>query len=186
MSSTRVVDRLTDNGLGYLMSRGHKCSFNLAEGTIAMAVSELAARIKGEVIIAMKAKDKERLGVLRMLQAAVKQVEIDERRDLSDQDIIKILGSYAKKVKDQIKSYGEGGRAELKAAAEAELLIVGEFLPEEMGDDDLLALVREAVAEVGATGPQDMGKVMKLALTKIAGRADGGRVSALVKQTLVG
>ncbi len=151
-----------------------------------MAASELALKLKSEVIAAMKAKNKDRLGVLRMLQAAVKQVEIDERRDLSDQDIVKILTSYARKVKDQIKSYGDGGRMELKEAAEAELVIVGEFLPRELADEELVALVREAVTEVGAAGPQDMGKVMKAVLPKVAGRADGGRISALVKQTLAG
>ncbi len=151
-----------------------------------MAASELAGRLKGEVVAAMKAKDKERLGVLRMLQAAVKQVEVDERRELDDQDVVKVLGSYARKVKDQIKSYGEGGRTELKEAAEAELAIVSEFLPAELDDGELEKLVREAVAESGAAGMRDMGKVMKAVLPKVAGRADGGRVSALVKQVLAG
>ncbi len=151
-----------------------------------MAASELADRLKSEVITAMKAKDKERLGVLRMLQAAVKQVEVDERRELDDQDVLKILTSYARKVKDQIKSYGEGGRSELKAAAEVELAIVGEFLPAELSDGELEKLVREAVAESGAAGMRDMGRVMKAVLPKVAGRADGGRVSALVKQVLAG
>ena len=77
-----------------------------------MAPSELAARLKTEVVTAMKAKDKDRLGVLRMLQAAVKQVEVDERRELDDADVVKILASYARKVKDQLASYGDGGRAE--------------------------------------------------------------------------
>ena len=151
-----------------------------------MAQSEIAAKLRSEVIVAMKAKDKARLGVLRMLQAAVKQVEIDTRKDLEDADVLKVLTSYGRKVKDQIKSYGEGGRDELRAAAEAELAIVGEFLPAEMGDDELTAVVKAVVAEVGATGPQDMGKVMKAVLAKTAGQADGGRVSALVKKVLVG
>jgi uncharacterized protein YqeY len=108
-----------------------------------MAKSEVAAKLQQDVIVAMKAKDKDRLGVLRMLQAAVKQVEVDQRRDLDDTDVVKILVSYARKVKDQITSYGDAG-------------------------------------------PQDMGKVMKVVLAKTSGRADGGRVSALVKQSLVG
>jgi len=151
-----------------------------------MARSEIAAKLQSEVIVAMKAKDKARLGVLRMLQAAVKQVEVDTRKEVEDADVLKVLSSYARKVKDQIKSYGEGGRQELRSAAEAELAIVGEFLPAEMGDDELAAIVKVAVAEVGATGPQDMGKVMKVVLAKTAGQADGGRVSALVKKVLVG
>ena len=151
-----------------------------------MAQSEIAAKLKAEVITAMKAKDKPRLGMLRMLQAAVKQVEIDTRQELSDADVLKVLSSYGRKVKDQIKSYGEGGREELQAAAEAELAIVAEFLPAEMSDEELEAIVRAAVAETGAAGPQDMGKVMKVIMPKTTGRADGGRVSALVKQVLVG
>ena len=151
-----------------------------------MAQSEVAAKLKSDIVTAMKAKDKERLGVLRMMQAAVKQVEVDTRKDLEDADVIKVLTSYARKVKDQIKSYGDGGRDELRAAAEAELAIVGEFLPAEMSDAELETIVRAVVAEVGAAGPQDMGKVMQAVMPRTAGRADGGRISALVKKVLVG
>lgn len=151
-----------------------------------MAKSEISVTMQQEVIAAMKAKDKARLGVLRMLQAAVKQVEVDQRKELEDEDVLKVLTSYGRKVRDQISSYGDAGRAELKEAAEAELAIVAEFLPAELTDDELGAIVAAAVAETGATGPQDMGKVMKAVLAQTAGRADGGRVSALVKQALVG
>ena len=151
-----------------------------------MAKSEIAARLQSEVIAAMKAKDKVRLGVLRMLQSAVKQVEVDERRELTDDDVLKILGSYGRKVKDQIKSYGEGGRDDLRAAAEAELAVVGEFLPAELSDEELEQIVREAVAETGASGMKDMGNVMKAVMPRTTGRADGGRISALVKKVLAG
>jgi uncharacterized protein YqeY len=151
-----------------------------------MGKSDTAGRLQGDVIAAMKAKDKERLGVLRMLQAAVKQVEVDERRELTDADVVKILASYARKVRDQIKSYGDGGREDLKSAAEKELAIVGEYLPAELSDEELEQIVRTAVAETGASGPQDMGQVMKAVMPRTAGRADGQRVSAMVKQTLAG
>lgn len=151
-----------------------------------MAKSELASKLQSEVIAAMKAKDKSRLGVLRMMQAAVKQVEVDERRELTDADVQKILGSYARKVKDQIKSYGEGGRDDLRDAAETELVIVGEFLPEEISDQELEKIVRESIAEAGATAMSDMGKVMKAAMPRTAGKADGSRVSAMVKKLLAG
>ncbi len=151
-----------------------------------MAESTLAARIKAEVIAAMKAKDKERLGVLRMLQAALKQVEVDERKELTDADVLKILSSYARKVKDQLQGARDSGRAELVAAARAELDIVQEFLPAEMDEAALETAVREAIAESGAAGPQDMGKVMKALMPRTAGRADGGRVSAMVKKLLAG
>ena len=149
-----------------------------------MAQNELAARLKQEVVAAMKARAKDRLGVLRMLQAAVKQIEVDERRELDDADIMKVLTSYARKVKDQIASYGEGGRDELLAAAKAEMAIVAEFLPAELTYAELETIVREAVAETGAAGPGDMGKVMKAVMPRTTGRADGSRVSALVKQVL--
>jgi len=151
-----------------------------------MAQSEIAARLQTEVVAAMKAREKDRLGVLRMLQAAVKQVEVDERRDLEDADVLKILSSYARKVKDQVKSYGEGGREDLKDAAERELVIVGEFMPAEISDDELQAIVETVVADAGASGPQDMGKVMKAVMPLTAGKADGQRVSAMVKKILVG
>ncbi len=151
-----------------------------------MAQSEIAAKLKSEIVVAMKANDKARRDVLRMLQAAVKQVEIDTRQELTDADVMKVLTSYGRKVKDQIKSYGEGGRDELQASAKAELEIVNEFLPVEMGDDELEAIVRGAVDETGATGPQDMGKVMKVLMPRTAGHADGSRVSAMVKKILVG
>ena len=151
-----------------------------------MAKSEIASRIQSEVVVAMKAKNKERLGVLRMLQSALKQVEVDTRTELDDDGVIKVLASYGKKVKDQIRSYGDGGRDDLKAAAEAEMGIVEEFLPGQMSDAEIAAAVQEAIAETGAAGPQDMGKVMKALMPKTAGRADGGKVSALVKKALVG
>jgi len=164
----------------------NRLEFNVQGKADAMSDSSLAKEIQSQVITAMKAKDKARLGVLRMVQAAIKQVEVDERRELTDADVLKILTSYARKVKDQVKSYGEGGRADLLAAAEAELAIVGEFLPAEMSDADLEAVVKAAIAESGAAGPQDMGKVMKAVMPRTAGQADGSRVSAMVKTLLMG
>ena len=151
-----------------------------------MAKSETAARLQSDVVAAMKAKDKDRLKVLRMMQAALKQVEVDERRELGEDDVIKVLAAYQKKVKDQVQSYGDGGRAELLAEAEAELVIVQEYLPQQLDEDEIEALVREAVAETGAAGMADMGKVMKAVMPKTAGRADGSLVSAVVKRVLAG
>jgi uncharacterized protein YqeY len=151
-----------------------------------MAQNGIAAELKTAVVAAMKAKEKDRLAVLRMLQAAVKQVEVDERRDLTDDDVLKILASYARKVKDQMDGAEQSGRADLVARAEAELAIVQEFLPAALDDAELETIVRAAVAEVGATTPREMGAVMKAVLPRVAGRADGGRVSAMVKRLLGG
>jgi len=148
--------------------------------------SEIAARVKSDTIAAMKAKEKERLGVLRQLGAALKQVEVDKREELDDDGALKVIQSYAKKVKDTLAAAQNADRAEMAAEAEAELVIVQEYLPAEMDDDALAALVVDAVAETGAAGPQDMGNVMKAVMPKVAGRADGGRVSAMVKSKLLG
>lgn len=151
-----------------------------------MATSELAARLQADVITAMKAKDKDRLGILRQMQAAIKQVEVDTRKELTDADVQKILASYGKKVKDTLASTAGTGRDDLKAAAEAELAIVTGYLPAELGDAELEVLVRQAIAESGAASPADMGKVMKVAVPLVAGKADGSRISAMVKSLLAG
>jgi uncharacterized protein YqeY len=151
-----------------------------------MAKSETAQRLQQDTVAAMKARDRERLGILRMLQAAIKQVEVDERRELAEADVLKVLSTYARKVKDQIAAARESGRADLLEQAEGELAVVSGYLPAELSDSELEQLVREAVAASGATGPRDMGKVMKAVMPQVAGRADGGRVSALVKRLLSG
>jgi len=148
--------------------------------------SEIAARIKDDVIKAMKAKEKERLGVLRQVQAAIKQVEVDERRELDDEDVLKALQSYAKKVRDAADGAAKAGRDDLAAAAQTELEVVQQYLPRELTDAELGALVDEAIAEAGATGPADMGKVMKTIMPRVTGRAEGGRISAMVKRKLSG
>ncbi len=151
-----------------------------------MAKSALATRIQQDTIAAMKAKDKDRLTVMRMLQAAIKQVEIDTREELDDEGVVKVLRSYLKKVKDSLAGARDSGRTELVAKAEAEQAIVQSYLPAELDDDALAAIVREAVADTGASSLKDMGRVMKAAMAKTGGRADGNRVSALVKSLLAG
>ncbi|MHB8080472.1 MAG: GatB/YqeY domain-containing protein, partial [Candidatus Krumholzibacteriia bacterium] len=146
----------------------------------------LAARLQAAVIAAMKARDKARLEPLRMMQAQIKQIEVDQRVVLDDAGIVKVLGSYQRKVKEALAEARRAERPELIARGEAEVAIVAEFLPAELDDAALEAAVRAAVAATGATGPQDMGRVMKVVLPEIAGRADGGRVSAAVKRLLQG
>ena len=148
--------------------------------------SEIAARLKNDVVASMKGKDRERLQVLRMLQSAIKQVEVDERRELSDEDVMKVLQSYAKKVRDARDGARQGGREDLAEAAEAELAIVEEYLPAAMSDAELQQVVADAVAATGAQGMKDMGNVMKAVMPKVTGRAEGGRVSAEVKRQLAG
>jgi len=149
-----------------------------------MASGEIAGRLKADIVTAMKAKDKNRLQVLRMMQAAIKQVEIDERVELEEDRVVKVIQSYAKTVKDSLAGARDSGRGELVAAAETELEIVGAYLPAELEDAELERLVAAAIAETGAESPRDMGKVMKAVMPGVAGRADGSRVSAAVKKHL--
>lgn len=151
-----------------------------------MPKSDLAIRIQQDTIAAMKAKDKDRLTVMRMLQAAIKQVEIDTRADLDEAGVLRVLQTYRKKVRDALDGARAGGRDELAAQAEAELALVESYLPAELDDAALEALVREVIAETGAASMKDMGRVMKDVLAKAAGRADGNRVSPLVKSLLAG
>lgn len=148
--------------------------------------SETARRLQQDVVVAMKARDKDRLGVLRQVQAAIKQVAIDERRELDEAAILKILQGYAKKVRDSLASAEEAGRADLTAAARAELALVQSYLPAALSDDELAALVDTVIAEIGASGPKQMGQVMQAVMGRVAGRAEGGRVSAVVKSRLAG
>ena len=150
-----------------------------------MARSETAARLQADIITAMKARDKERLGVLRMMQAALKDREVNERKELDENDVVEVLTKYGRKVKDQLQGCRDAGRDEQVAVVEAELAIVGAYLPAELGDEELAVLVDEAIAEVGASGPRDMGQVMKTVMPKVGVRAEGSRVSALVKARLI-
>lgn len=151
-----------------------------------MATGPLATRLQAAVIAAMKARDQARLEPLRMMQAQIKQIEVDQRVVLDDAGIVKVLGSYQRKVKEALEGARRAERPELIARGEAEAAILAEFLPAELDDAGLEAAVRAAVAETGATGPQDLGRVMKAVLPKIAGQADGARVSAAVKRLLQG
>lgn len=148
--------------------------------------SEILDRLKQDTIAAMKAKDKERLGILRQVTAAVKQVEVDQRIELGDAAVLEVLQKYAKKVRDSLDAAQKAGRPEAAAEAETELAVVKAYLPAELSDEELAAIIDAAVAGSGASGPRDMGQVMKLVLPQVTGRADGGRVSAMVKARLVG
>ena len=148
--------------------------------------SDIAARLKADVIAAMKAKDKERLSVLRQLQAALKQVEIDARVELDDERTVDILMSYAKKVRDSLEGAEKANREDLAAGARQELAVVQVYLPAALGDDELAAIVDEVIAETGAASPKDMGTVIKAVMPRVKGQAEGARVSAMVKSKLVG
>ena len=149
-------------------------------------MSELRQRIQDQVKEAMKARDQKRLGVLRMVTAAFKQVEVDERRELDDAAVLAILDKLVKQRQDALTQYRDAGRDDLADQEQAELDILAEFLPEPLGDDEIDALIGEAITETGAESMKDMGRVMGILKPKMQGRADMGAVSARVKQRLGG
>jgi uncharacterized protein YqeY len=133
---------------------------------------------------AMRAKDTARLGTIRLLLAAMKQKEVDERIELDDGAVVAIIEKLIKQRKDSISQFQAANRDDLVAIENAELIVLQAYMPEQMSEAEVAAVVAKAVAEVGATGPQDMGKVMGLVKSQLAGKADMGVVSAQVKAAL--
>lgn len=147
-------------------------------------MSELKARLSNAMKDAMRAKDKARLGVVRMALAALKQVEVDERIELDDTRVLAILDKLVKQRQDSASQYAEAGRQDLADVELAEIEILREFLPTPLTDDEIDALIDQAIADSGATGMQDMGKLMGQLKPKLQGRADMGEVSGRVKKRL--
>jgi uncharacterized protein len=144
----------------------------------------LKDRITEDMKAAMRAKDAARLSAIRLLQAAIKQKEVDERIVADDAAVLGIVEKLIKQRKDSIEQFGKAGRADLVDKETAELNLLTGYLPQQMSDEELASAVDAAIAESGAAGPQGMGKVMAVLKPRIAGRADMGKVSALVKQRL--
>ncbi|RZS56854.1 GatB/YqeY domain-containing protein [Sphaerotilus mobilis] len=144
----------------------------------------LKDRITEDMKAAMRAKDADRLGTIRLLLAALKQKEVDERVVLDDAMVVAIVDKLIKQRKDSISQFGAAGRDDLVAKESAELLVLEAYLPARLGADEIDAAVRAIVTELGATGPGDMGKVMGAVKQKLAGQADMGLVSAAVKRAL--
>ena len=147
----------------------------------------LKEKINEDMKAAMRAKDAERLGAIRLLTAAIKQKEVDERVTLDDDTaVIAIVDKLIKQRKDSIDAFQKAGRQDLADKEQAELAVLQVYLPARMSAEEVAAEVKAIVAEVGASGPGDMGKVMGAAKQRLAGKADMGQVSAAVKQALSG
>ncbi len=144
----------------------------------------LKDQITEDMKTAMRAKDSARLGTIRLLQAAMKQKEVDERVTLDDVAVIAIVDKLLKQRKDSIAAYEQAGRQDLAAVEAAEIEVLKVYLPQRLSADEIAAEVRAIVAELGASGPGDMGKVMGAVKTRLAGKADMGQVSAAVKAAL--
>ncbi|MBR1760133.1 MAG: GatB/YqeY domain-containing protein [Schwartzia sp.] len=146
----------------------------------------LKDKLTADMKDAMKAKEagKQRLSVIRLVRGAVRQQEIDGKKELSDEDVLAVISKEVKQRRDSIEDFQKGGRDDLVAEAEAEIAILMEYLPEQLSEDEVRSLVKEAVAKSGATSPKDMGKVMKELMPKVKGRADGKLVNGIVKEFL--
>lgn len=143
--------------------------------------SSIKDRLQEDVKVAMRARDKERLIVLRMVSAAIKQIEVDERVTLDDSGVLAVLDKMSKQRKDSLKQYRDAGRTDLADQEAYELDILAEFLPAQLSDDELAAIIDAVFAEVAPESMRDMGKVMGKLKPQLQGRADLGAVSQLVK-----
>jgi uncharacterized protein len=152
-----------------------------------MSSANLKAQLQSDLHDAMRAREKVRAGTLRMVLTAITNAEVSgtEARELTDEDVRGAIAKEAKKRREAASAYEAAGRGELAAQEEAELEILETYLPAQLGDDELRAIVAEAVAETGANGMAQMGQVMRVAQGKVGGRADGGRVAALVRESLL-
>jgi uncharacterized protein YqeY len=145
---------------------------------------EFNARLNEEMVAAAKAKDKIKLSSIRMLKTALHNKEIDLLRPLNETEIMQVLSVLVKQRKDSIEQFAKGGRQDLVEKEEAELKVLQAFMPEQMSDEDVLALIQKAIAETGAVSIKDMGKVMKVIIPQITGKADGKAVGEKVKALL--
>ncbi len=149
-----------------------------------MSDQSLTDTVKAAMKAAMKARDKERLGTIRLIQAEFKRIEVDERIEIDDARALAVLDKMVKQRRDSAQQYVDAGRNELAEKEEAEIAVLQEFLPSQLSEDEILAMIDEAIAASGATGMQAMGPVMGQLKPKIQGRADMGAVSQLVKSRL--
>ena len=146
----------------------------------------LKAQIQEDIKAAMKAKDSFRLATLRLLSAAIKQKEVDERVEVDDAAVLAIVEKLIKQRKDSISQFEKGGRQDLADAEKAEVEVLSVYLPAQLSEAEIAAAIDAAIASTGAVGPKDMGKLMGVLKPQLAGKADMGKVSALVKTKLGG
>ena len=146
----------------------------------------LKNQLTDDMKAAMKSGEKDRLGVIRLINAAIKQKEVDERIEMTDALVLAVLEKMVKQRKDSISQYEAAGREDLAVIERYELGVIDVYLPAKLGEAEVLAAIDAAITETGATGAADMGKLMAVLKPKLAGQADMGEVSKLVKQRLAG
>ena len=144
----------------------------------------LKEQLQKDMVAAMKSRDEQRVNVIRLLRGMIRKLEIDQKKDLDDKDVIGVLTNAAKQRREAVKAYTDGGRDDLVKEEKAELAIISEYLPEAMNSDELEQLINSVIAETGATSMQDIGKVMPKIMQQAKGRADGSQVQAMVRAKL--
>ncbi|MGK0498446.1 MAG: hypothetical protein ACJAYG_000073 [Oceanicoccus sp.] len=149
-----------------------------------MTNTALKARVQEEMKAAMRAKDKPRLGTIRLIQADIKRIEVDERIEVDDVRLLVVLDKMCKQRRDSIQQYTDAGRMDLADVESFEMTVIQEFLPAQLSTEELTSMVTEAIAASAAESMKDMGKVMALLKPKLQGRADMGEVSKLIKQKI--
>jgi len=149
-----------------------------------MNMSTLLDQIKNDMKEAMKAKEVEKRDALRLLLSAFKQIEVDERKELTDEDVSKIIQKQVKQRQDSAAQFKEAGRDDLLEKEESEIKTFMAYMPKQLDDTEIEAAVKEIIKKVGATSMKDMGKVMGTASKELAGKADGKRINACVKKLL--
>jgi len=146
--------------------------------------AELFNKLQEEMKAAMKSGDKDKLSTIRMLISEIKKVQIDSKKELSDEEIISILQKYIKQRKEAYAQYEQAGRKDLVEKELKEIEIVQQFLPPPLSEEELIKIVEETIQEVGASSIKDMGKVVKAVMDKVKGRAEGSLISKIVKEKL--
>ena len=146
----------------------------------------LMETIANDLISAMKSGEKEKLLILRMVKSAIKNAEIEKGALLTDDEVSAVLRTFAKRAKDSIEQFSQGGRDELAEKEKVQLAIIEEYLPKQLGEDDLRGMIKDAIQEQGASGMKDMGKVMKALMVKAKGQVDGKVANNIVKEMLEG
>jgi uncharacterized protein YqeY len=145
----------------------------------------LRDKISSDLTSAMKSKEAERLSVLRMMKAAVRNREIELRQELEDAEVVRVLMTMVKQHKDSVEQFARGGRSDLSEKEAAEIGIIEQYLPAAVAEEEITSVVEAVIAATGAASPKDMGKVMKECMARFSGRpVDGGKVNALVKAKL--
>ena len=145
---------------------------------------QLSEKLSNDYKDALRSGDKSKVSILRMIKAAAKNKEIEKGASLTDDEIYTIFRSFVKRANESIEQFSKAGRTDLAEKEKEELSIIQNYLPKQLGEDEVKGLIKEAISEVGAAGPKDMGKVMKLVMSKTKGQADGKLVNNLVKEML--